>query len=282
MNPLHRGILATLFGVVLGSLVSLAIGQVWALGGIIGGVLATGLSAYFFFDITKVAQAVSATRKSKVSWLSNRENRSHAATIIRASLLGVTITWTACALGIGLVHLIVCLLIGNFHEESIESIMVMLLPLSVTAFFVGISATSILLQISSQNPTSWKKFWQIFFWVNPVSAVTIVPLICIYTAIKFSPQWLGWIFTVFIPGIGKILKDVFIAIHCRDRMMCLVDSSFGIIAAFLIQQQFIGGGQLLSVASIIIGGIGGTVLFFFNRQVVALKWLKVQPNGHHA
>ncbi len=64
--------------------------------------------------------------------------------------------------------------------------------------------------------------------------------------------------------------------------MCLVDASLGMVVTFVAERYFLQGGALLSVASIIIGALAGTAFYAFCREVVAVRWLKVQPNGGHA
>ncbi len=265
MNPLQKGMLATFSGVVFGSLVSLAIWQMWALDALVGGVITAGLSAYIFFDIKKVLLAVPQAWEKARGWRPSNELKKGLKILLKAIsviIVGVT-AWVT------LLFLLIPDAIQYLYTREFLLMLVGSMLLFEFAFIY------VLKRLHGGNRISIKTFWL---------SSPIVILILVLDILK-GIAWLAtigipWIYQIALPTIGRFFKELLIAIHCRDRMMCLIDSSLGMIVAFLVQWQFIGGGQLLSIASILVGGLTGTAFFFFRREIVAIKWLKIQPNGH--
>jgi hypothetical protein len=284
MNPLHKGILATFFGVVIGSLVALAINQFWLLGALIGAVFSAGCSAYMLFDIKKIGHAVSVAWITTINWRLPKENREFLKLWVASGFIGSTWITTAftvfmlCSTGTmpSLSWYNKWLLFFSIYSGCIFGFAPWRLLTGVRVLenygFLVRTKREFLWQFALANPCTGPLLW--FYYIIR-GMMKLIPRL-VWSFISF----LMWFWGTALPTFGRFVKLVFVLIHCRDRIMCLVDSSFGMIAAFYIERWVIGGSGILSISSILAGGVTGTALFFFNRKIVAVRWLKLQPNGN--
>ncbi|MEK7518727.1 MAG: hypothetical protein AAB549_02275 [Patescibacteria group bacterium] len=264
MKPVHKGMLATFFGVLFGSLVALALQQVWMLGALIGGIASAGISAYILFNAKEFLVAIPMAWSKAIHWRPSKE------TIALFQFFGPF-------LSIGCVSALSWLPVILLNSSVTGTVFIfMVTGMSIVSFFGFISQYSAGREFLLTRETEkiiWRDLGKLLIWLSPL---------VVFAILYYVPAMFRLIFQTALQVVGRFAKELFILVHCRDRAMCMVDSSLGMVVAFLVQQQFLGGGPLLSVGSILVGGLAGTVLYFFNREVVAIRWLKVQPNGSHA
>jgi hypothetical protein len=63
--------------------------------------------------------------------------------------------------------------------------------------------------------------------------------------------------------VAKFVRQAFIYVHTKNRVMCLADAAIGATIGFML-------------GSAIIGAIAGVAVYEFNRQIVAKRWLGVE------
>ena len=277
--------LATFFGVLLGSLVALTLARFWILGAMIGAVISASLSAYLFFDIKELLRVIPKAWDKAIAWRPSSAQKYRAKCFLWTYILASIGTSVAI---ITLAYLCWFAAPPQITDLKSPPNFIFSLPFLLLWVFTALLFT-VIIEDRGRLVKPFKGFLKGMVWVNPITGPFLWVIAAIYFAVKYSfivlasvISAIAWLYQVGLPKTWSFLKEVFIQIHCRDRMMCLLDASFGMIVAFLVQWQIIGGGQLLSLASILLGGITGTTLFFFNREIVAIRWLGVVPNGEHA
>ncbi|MFH1207878.1 MAG: hypothetical protein V1668_04790 [Patescibacteria group bacterium] len=263
MKDVTQGMLATAAGAFIGSVIAAKIGLAWWLGGLIIGMPAAGISAYILFDLKEFLMSIPRAWSAAVGWrLSEKTVLKFKAARFAffASLIAVPTFFAFC---FGLLILGTRDTTGQADYQRMAYV-----------FFTGYSLFFIIIipcliasvtECNRDLEENRKSCMGLIKYINPFSILYLLPF-----GSYLAMRWL----IVTCPGVGKntlfaagrFFKFLFIFVHSKNRTMCLVDASLAVGGAYLL-----GAGPAFSVAAAVFGAL----LWFFNREFVAKKWLGI-------
>ncbi|MFH1207879.1 MAG: hypothetical protein V1668_04795 [Patescibacteria group bacterium] len=252
-NPWWQGAIACLLGTVVGLAVSHQFHWPIWLGMVIGGTL-----AYFSWDPKKVWRAVSQSCQKIRDWLPDKQR-------LKTSFY---MTLSAFALSTSLhVFLIVLYLLNESHSlTDIDQIFQMMFVYMAGCVVFSFILFTYLNNASNEwNQDRVNQAKLLIRYGNPLAVYVYWP---IRGLIWLAPKLSKFAFYTFWIFAFRFVKTFFIIVHCRARWLCLVDTVLAIAIT-----HFLFRGNLL------IGGLAGAIFWIFSREIIAIRWLKIIPNG---
>ena len=75
-----------------------------------------------------------------------------------------------------------------------------------------------------------------------------------------------------IYGLAMFTKYLFVEIHSKRRLLCMMDAALGVGLGYLVDY---------GLAGLVIGTIAGGLFGLLNFEVVSKRWLGIVPNGSY-
>ena len=264
MNKTLKVLLTCLISSGIGTFIALSVNSwFWWTGALAGGVI-----GYLSYEFKKVIQAIPKAWRSVSSWKPDREYWIGVPLffLFLSSIAFSFSVFVGFLMFLGSYDLQVLLWIFYGHDVWHFAILGFLVIALVASFIV----------VGEHNLTNREVALNAICFSPPCLALELLILIVYILGVIGLGSWKNkHKIPIAIKTLGRFFRKLFLLIHSEIRLLCAVDSMFGVIAGYLISQAY----SLNFLMSVLTGMIAGAVFGLLHYQILSVKILKLAPRN---